>query len=68
MKMFLGRRSECGDDVYELGTTRNQWTKRWGFEDGFLTSMCAKDFENISGVELRRGQVVRVNSIKFDLA
>ena len=62
MKLYLGRSREFD---YELSLT-NSFSKYEGFDDGF-TEFCKKDFEKITGIKLKIGEVREIESIDIKL-
>lgn len=51
---------------YELGVNPDYWDRIGGFLSGWLVSFCKKDFESVTGLKLRTGQMVKVRiSIKI---
>ena len=64
-KLFLGR------DIwglYELGTVKKGWNPHEGFPvSNWVKSFCVAEFEAITGIKLKPGEIRRVKSITIDL-
>ncbi len=67
-RLYIGSKSNA---AYELGTKKSGWGRivifpsrieleAWGFKDGFLKSFCAEDFERITGIKLKVGEIRKV--------
>ena len=66
-RLYLGRYSGNGG-AYELGTAREYWSAKDGFNLlGFVKFFCPKEFEEITGIKLKPGEIRRVKSITIDL-
>ena len=52
--------------AYEFATTKHGYTKRYGLGGAFVT-MCSKNFESITGIHLKPGELRRIKSITIEL-
>jgi len=74
-KLYLGRRQvkpaneafTPADDnpYYEIGTNVNRFGPGgWGITVGYVYSFCPKEFEQVTGVTLKPGEVVEIRIVK----
>ena len=60
--LYIGRHR----DTYEIGTNPDTWDKHDGWDlsdDAYVTDFCRQDFEMCTGIKLRDGKLVRLDSI-----
>ena len=66
-KLYLGRRLNSWIG-YELGTNKGTFNKIDGWTGGEdIRSFCNDDFEKYTGVKLKPGELVEVESIRFKI-
>ena len=64
-RLYLGR---AAPGNYELGTARKAWRPSKGFKmPSLLKLFCRREFEEITGIKLKPGEIRRVKSITIDL-
>ena len=70
MAIYLGRRCKSyiyGDD-YELGLYKKDFDIRRGFiGESMIDSFCPVDFERITGIKLKPGEIKKVKRIVIEL-
>ena len=70
LKLQLGHTSYCAGE-YELGSRKAKWRTRVGFSPScdpveYITGFCGDEFERITGLALKKGEVHNV-TIKIRL-
>ncbi len=68
--LYLGKRMESNEDAgfYELGTNKRDWDKRCGFNKSCITTFCPNEFELLTNVKLKPGELRKVEKITFKFA
>jgi hypothetical protein len=62
-RLYLGKRLPDRYDqiYYEVGSTKEAWDDALGFDhDSFLSDFCAYEFEQVTGIELKEGEIKRL--------
>lgn len=68
MRLWLGRTwIGVKHNAYELGIAKKGWQgEKYGFNGEYnLISFCTKDFERITGIKLKHGELVKVKITKL---
>ena len=65
--LYLGRRARAIFSEYELGSHRKSWDTKKGLmpEHECLATFCRTEFERLTGIRLKPGEIRKVKEIRF---
>ncbi len=58
--LWLGRSINHGD--YEIGNQKD-WNEYYGFDKDYAAIFLSKDFERLTGIKLRKGELRRITTL-----